>query len=109
MQRRHGARLDAALEAVAHNELNTVAQFGDESVEIAKIIAVVTVSHDYVVTAGSFDAADQGGAVAPRRDVHHARTVRGRDGLRPVCTAVVSAQPLAIDAASGKISARLVD
>ena len=46
VQERHGAGRDAALEAVAHDQIAAVAQFRHEGLQAGKIVAVVGVAHD---------------------------------------------------------------
>ncbi len=56
VQRRHGARLDAASEAIAHDEVVALAKFVDEIGHLAEVIAVVGVTHDDVFAARGGDA-----------------------------------------------------
>ena len=46
MEGGHGARLDAAGEAVAHDEVVAAAQRVDERAEVGEVVAVVGVAHD---------------------------------------------------------------
>ena len=105
VQRRHGAGLDAAREAIAHDQFGAVAQPRHEGVERGEIIAVVGVAHDDVAAAGRGDAAEQRRAVALCGDRHDARAERVGDLLRAVGAAIVGDQHLAGDAAPMRGSA----
>ena len=97
MQRRHGARLDAALEPVAHHQIVAFAQFFDEGIERAEIVAVVGVGHDDVAASRRGDAAEQSAAIALARDRDHARTQGLGNFPGAVRAAVVGNQNLAVD------------
>src|SRR5579859_40838 len=56
VQRRHGAGLDPAAKAIAHDEVIAAAEFIDKIRDLAEIVAVVGVAHDDVFTARSGDA-----------------------------------------------------
>ena len=70
VQLRHGAGHDAALEAVAHDQLVSRAKLRDEIVKPAEIVAVVGIAHDDVTAARGMDAAAQRAAVAAFGDRH---------------------------------------
>jgi hypothetical protein len=46
VQRRHRVRLDAAAEAVPHDEVIALAQLLDERVKRGEVVAVIRVTHD---------------------------------------------------------------
>jgi len=64
MQRWHRSRLDAALEAVAHDQVVTGPEPVDEGSDGRPVVAVVGVTHDDEAAAGGFDAALERAAVA---------------------------------------------
>jgi hypothetical protein len=78
---RHGAGLDSAHEAVAHDEVAAVAQLFDQRRNRREVVAVVGVAHDHEAAARRVDAADQRAAVALPRDLDHARAQLSGDHL----------------------------
>ena len=89
MEPRHRLIGDAALEAVAHDEVRALAKLGEEAVERGKVIGVVAVAHDDVAAARRGDAGAERGAVAARRDLDDARPERPRDVAARIRRAVV--------------------
>ena len=86
VQRRHGAGLDAAGEAIAHHQLGAVAQPRHERVERGEIVGVVGVAHDDEAAARRGDAAEQRCAVAlARRPARRARPWRWRSAASRRC------------------------
>ena len=108
MQRRHGARTDAALEAVAHDQRIARAQLLQETLETAEVVAVVGVAHDDVAAARRGDAGDERRAVAALLDRDHARAGLGRERARVVARAVVRDEYFAVDAGALEEAARLL-
>src|SRR5437870_8864893 len=88
----HGARSDSTLEAVTHHELITVAQLRQKRSQIRKVVAVIGVSHDDVLTSRGCDSSQQGAAVAFSGNVNYASSDFRRDGLRSVRAAIVRNQ-----------------
>src|SRR5258708_32092476 len=89
VQRRHGAGLDAAAKAIAHNEVVAPAQFVDEIGNLAEIVAVIGVSHDDIFTAGGADARLQRCAVAPFGDADYGGSIVLGNFNRAIGRAVV--------------------
>ena len=89
VQRRHGAGLDAAGEAVAHDQVVALVELGQEAGQMFEVVAGVGVGHHHVLAAGRLDAGDQRRAVAAGGDVDYARAFDQRDLQRPVDRAVV--------------------
>ena len=77
----HRARLDAALEPVAHDEVEALAQLLEEAVEVAEVVGGVGVSHHHVAAPRRRDAAEQRRAVALAVHLHDARAVGAGDVL----------------------------
>jgi hypothetical protein len=63
VQQRHGSRPDAALKAIAHDELITVAKLLDKWIEFSEIVTIVRVAHYDEPAAGSLYARTQGVAI----------------------------------------------
>ena len=59
VQWRHGSRLDAAAEPVAHDEIMAIAELLQKGHQLGKVIAIVGVTHDDVLAASSADAAQR--------------------------------------------------
>ena len=97
VQGRHGARLNAAPEAVAHHQVAAFSQLLDERHEIGEVVAVVGVAHDDVPAAGGGDGPHERGAIAAYRDVDNARARTPGDLLRAIRAAVVADHDLAGD------------
>src|SRR5260370_21740796 len=72
VQGRHRPRLDAALEAVAHDEVVAGAQPLEKAAERGEIVAVVAAAHDVVRAACRPYAAEQRPAIATLRDIDNA-------------------------------------
>src|SRR6185437_1185300 len=89
VKRRHGAFGDAAAEAVADDEIEPVGQPRDETVETAKIVAVVGIAHDDQFAARRVNAGLQRVAVAPRRHGDDPRAERCGNIARSVGAAIV--------------------
>ena len=94
----HGAGLDLAGEAIAHDEVIAVAEFGDKGAEIGEVVAVVGVAHDEVAATGGGAGGVEGRAVATDGNVNDAGTVCECDRLRAVGRPVVAEDDLAGDA-----------
>ena len=109
MQQRHGALLDAALEAVAHHEAMAGTQLFDEAFQPGEIVAVVRVPHDDVAAARRGDSARQRCAVAALGNLHEASPCSLRQSLRAVARAVVGDQHLAGNSRALEEAARLGD
>ena len=107
MQRRHGARLDAAAIAIAHDELITGAQLSDKGVQPAEVIAVIAVAHNHEFATCRANAAKQSAAISPLGDMNHPGAVCLGDRLRAVGAAVVGDDHLASAAAAGEEGACL--
>ena len=86
---------NAALEAVAHDEVRALAKLRDEAVELCEVIGVVAVTHDHIAAARRGDAGAERGAVAARRDLDDARPERPRDVAARIRRAVVGDDHLA--------------
>src|SRR3954469_18037692 len=74
VQRGHGALLDAALEAVAHDEVVARAQALDERIDGLEVVREIGVAHEDVRAAGGSDAAGEGRAVTAGSDGDDAGT-----------------------------------
>ena len=79
MQRRHGAGLDFAPEAVAHYDVIAFVQFFHESRHISEVVAVIRIPHDDEKPARAGDASAQCRPVAALRDANHTRPVLFRN------------------------------
>src|SRR5215469_5448713 len=108
VQLRHGAWLDAAPEAVPHDQVGALAELGHERHQVGEIVAVVGVAHDDVLAAGGRDTAHEGVAVALLLDGHHARARVGREPLAAIGAAVIGDQNLAVDTGLAKEANSLV-
>ncbi len=86
---RHRPRLDAALEAVAHNEVVALTQLRQEAVEVGEVVGIVGVAHHHVAAAGRLNAAEQRRAVALALHVHDPRAEGTGDLLAAVGRTVV--------------------
>ena len=109
VQERHGARRDAAGEAVAHHEVGAVAQPRQKQLEAGEVVAVVGVAHDDVAAARRRDPGPQRRPVAALGDGDDARAARQRIFHRSVARAVVGDQDFAGDAGAGEEALGLVD
>jgi len=89
VQVRHGTRIDAAQEAVAHHEVQAAAQRSDEGFEARPVVRVVGIGEHHVAAPSRADAGHERGPVAPDRLVHDPRAQRLRDLHRGVRRAVV--------------------
>ncbi len=94
----HGAGADAALEAVAHDQLIAGAEALDERVDGAEVVGIVGVAHDDVLAAGSGNARLQGRAVTALGGMDHPAAGGAGQVLRAVGAAVVGHHDLAADA-----------
>ena len=90
MERRHRARLDAAGEAVAHDQLGAIFQRIDEGVELAPVVAVVGVGHDQIFAARRAGRGADRRAIALDRLMDDARAEAFGDLDRPVGRAIVA-------------------
>ena len=109
MEGRHGARGDAAEEAVAHDQLVALLQGRMEGIDGIEGVAVVGIGHDDEASAGGVDACPQGGTVAAHRYIDHPCSSRLRNGLRAVRGAVVGNQDFTRHAEPGQAGLRLGD
>src|SRR5712691_5171450 len=73
----HSARFDPAFETVAHHELIAGAQLFHERSEISKVVTVISVSHDDVLTSRGSDSAQQRAAIAFGLNMDHTRAHLG--------------------------------
>src|SRR5690606_29560811 len=105
----HGARLDAALKAVAHDQVVAFAQFLDESWNVPEVVAGIGVGHDHVAPVSGGDASHECAAVAFLWNADHAGPQGGGNRLRAVSTAVVSDDDLAGNAAFAERVLRFLD
>ena len=94
VQPRHGARLDATGEPVAHHQVVAGPQALDELVERREVIGVVGVAHDDERAASGADAAHQRCAVTLLGHGHHAGALGLGELDRPVGRTVVGHQHL---------------
>src|SRR5882757_2604709 len=108
VQRRHGAGLDAAAKAIAHDQVVAPAQFVDEIWDFAEIIAVVGVAHDDVFTAGGGDAGLQRRAVAPLGDADYGGSIVLGNFNRAIGRAVVRDNHFAVQARTANSGERLL-
>ncbi len=102
VERGHGSGLDFAAEAIAHDEVVALLEFGEEAGELAEVVAGVGVGHEDVFAFGGLDAGHEGGAVAADRDRDDAGAFVCRDFLRAVGAAVVGDDDLAGDVVVAK-------
>lgn len=89
VQRRHRAGLDAASEAVAHDQVRTFAKFADHSDGIDEVIAAVRIGHDDILASCRLAPANQRRAVATLADWNDAGTECPGKGLAAVGRTVV--------------------
>ena len=107
VQRRHGAGRDAALEAVAHDEIVAFPKPLDEGVEAGEVVAVVGVAHDDDSGRARPRCRRRGGAVAALGNSDDAGTEALGDLWRAVGAAIVGDEHLARDAGALEIARRL--
>ena len=88
----HGAGRDAAGKAIAHHQIGTIAQFGNERVKAREVIAVIGVAHDDIGAIGCGDAGRKGRAIATLLDSDDPRAMGLGDALRPIGRAVIGNQ-----------------
>ena len=105
----HGSGLDAALKAVAHDQVVPLAQFGNEAVEAFEVVAHVRVGHDAVASARGGDCAVERRAVAANGDGDDARAHAGRNLLRTIGRAVIADDDFAAHAGTAKVRLRFPD
>src|SRR5207249_2204573 len=105
---RHGAGLDAAFEAVAHDQLIALPEAVDKRIELAEIIGIVGVAHDDIATLGGGDAGLQGAAVTPAFHRHHACPMFEGDFAGTVAAAVIRHHHFAFHMKAIQTSASLV-
>ena len=99
--------MDAALEAIAHDERIAFAQLLHEALEAREIVAVVGIAHDDVASARRGDSGCKRGTVAPLGHRHDARSRARRERRRAVVRAIVGHQHFPGDACALQESARL--
>src|SRR6202041_2341483 len=68
VQRGHGSGFELAAEAVAHNEIVALFEFGEETGELAEVVACIGISHEDVLPACRLDAGKQCRTIAADRD-----------------------------------------
>jgi len=105
----HRAGFDTTIESVAHDQVKALAQLVDERTDRGEVVAVIRVAHDHVAASRRVDATDQGAAVAPSRDVDHARAKLLGDHPRAVGAAVVGDDDLRRKAVPGDRLLRFAD
>src|SRR5258708_3498721 len=108
VQRRHGAGLDAAAKAIAHDEVVAPAQFVDEIGNLNEIVAVIGVAHDDVFTAGGGDARLQRRAVAPLVDADYGGSIVLGNFNRAIGRAVVRDNHFAVQARAANSGERFL-
>src|SRR4030095_13107574 len=64
VQERHCARLNSALEAIAHDQIEARSELFHEWFEVAEIVAVIRVPHDDVFASGRLYPAEERAAIA---------------------------------------------
>src|SRR5437764_7207322 len=94
VQKGHGAGLDAAKEAISHNEIRTASKVRHKFFELGKIITIISIPHDDVATMRLCDALDDGRTIATGRDGDDPGARGPGDCLRAVAAAVVRYQDL---------------
>ena len=99
VQQRHRAGRNPALESVAQDEVSAVAQALDKRHEGGKIVGVVRIAHNHIVTVGRVNSSDQGRAVTAIANLHDPRASFFAISLEP------SVEPLSAIKTSPKISA----
>ena len=109
MQGRHGARRNAALEAIAHHQIITIAQSGDEGIKRAEIIGIIAIAHDDITTACARNARNQRRAIAFFGHINHPRTKPARNGLAAIGTAIIRDQHLARNTTPRQVPKCLLD
>ena len=109
MQERHGSGSDAAGEAVAHDEVGAIAQFGEETWDVREVVAVVGVGHEDVLAARCGDAGVERCAVSASGHENETCAVRGCDGLRAVGGTVVGDDDFAGDVVVAEYGDRFID
>src|SRR4029450_13635370 len=80
VQEGHRAVLDAAREAVSHDEIGATAKRGNERLEVREVVAAVGVAGDDERAACGANAALQRPAVTPLGDPNDTRAARERAG-----------------------------
>src|SRR5438309_65321 len=93
----HGSGPDSSLKTVAHDQVVTLAQFGDERPETAEVVRVVRIAHDHIPAASGGDPGLQGAAVAAPFDMYHTRPVIDGDRRRAVRATVIGDDDLSRD------------
>ena len=107
VQERHRARGDAAREAVAHHQVASFAQLGDEGVQRREIVAPVRITHDDVAALRRTNPAFERAAIARRGNCNHPRSMGLGDRGRPVGAPVVGDKHLPFDTAPRQVVLRL--
>lgn len=102
MQKRHRARANAAVEAIADHEIDPFAQFRYVSIEVQEVVAVVAVAHDHVAPARSRYARAQRRAVAPFRYVNNTGTLGAGKLNRTVRRSIVGDDDFAGNSRAGE-------
>ena len=102
VQERHRTGRNAAGEAIAHDEIAAVTQFGHKKLQAGKIVTVIGVAHDDETALGRRDAGPECRTIATfrNRDDMRAAILRQRDGT--VGRAVVGDQNLPHDFRCGQ-------
>ena len=109
VKKRHRTGLDAAFESVADHQVVAVAEFVDERHETREVMAAVCITRDDEGTGRSSDTAQQGASVTLSLSVNDACPEALGNLNRPVGTAVVGDDDLAVDAVVTKGTRRLFD
>src|SRR5579871_1635981 len=92
VQKRHGPRRDSAFETIAHDHVESSAQFLDERGNRGEVVAIIRISHDDELASCRSNTAAEGTPVAPGRHLHHARSHAFRYFDRSILASVIGNQ-----------------
>jgi hypothetical protein len=92
--------------AAAHDEIGSCAEFFDEGLDLAEVVAAVGLAHDEVFSLGGLHAVAKGVAVAFFGNIHNPRAELAGDVLRSVGAAVVGDEDFALDSRRGESALR---
>src|SRR6266508_2695960 len=90
MQGWHRSGLNAAFESVAHYQAKVLSQFSDKRAEFGKVVTVVGIANDDVLTARGDNTPPQGITISFFLNIDDAGTQFGCDSLRSIRATVIS-------------------
>src|SRR5215813_12956698 len=92
MERRHGPRPYSALEPISHHKIVPFSQLSYESIELRKVVGIISVTHNHETAFCCFDSAGKRCSVTTFRNRYDARAKTLRHGLGTVSRAIVGNQ-----------------